>query len=561
MFPQGKGGFTGLEPDIMMQQQLKNNLKNSDLSSQSKFPVSNTVDPAHYYLGPGDILSLQILPMIFSEGEIIVVSPDNSIVIPRIGQFKVKDLTLQQLSDTLQAYIYKEVPKSKVNLSLIQSRTVLVTIRGNVLFPGQYYLPASYNVSSAVSFSNQNRSEADMSAKQYEAFMKLKMAESELAKYYTGSGLNSPDQLSARFVNVIHSDGTYSIADLARSIVEQNNGYNPYIREGDLITVPYSNNVSGKISINGAVVNPYTTMFNAGDKASFLLKLGLGLLQEADTNNIYLVNPASGEKTILQCDQSMNLISQDYNLEPGSIIIVGSKTSQVYSKYGVVSVKGNVNKPGSYPIEVGKTRIKDVIENADGLNQEAYLPLANIVRSELADLSAYNAYYEISRLFQYSDLVLEDTIRYMIDINYRKPIVSCDFVKLFGDTSSTDNVLLEDGDLINIPSNPRKVYVFGQVNQPGYVEFSMGQNMEWYISHAGGYAQNAEVERARIIRGKTFVWEEGTEDVPVYAGDMIYVPRPPDIPKAVELQNYSILASVLLATVSIVSIILNILNN
>jgi protein involved in polysaccharide export with SLBB domain len=225
-----------------------------------------------------------------------------------------------------------------------------------------------------------------------------------------------------------------------------------------------------------------------------------------------------------------------------------------------VSVKGNVNKPGSYPIEIGKTRIMEVLENAGGLNSDAYLPLANIVRSEMADLSAYNAYYEISRLFQYSDLILEDTIRYMIDINYRKPIVSCDFVKLYNDTGTTDNVLLEDGDLINIPSNPRKVYVFGQVNQPGYVEFSLGQNMEWYISHAGGYAQNAEEERARIIRGKTFVWEEGEDNVPVYAGDLIYVPRPPDIPKAVEMQNYSILASVLLATVSIVSIILNIVN-
>jgi protein involved in polysaccharide export with SLBB domain len=160
------------------------------------------------------------------------------------------------------------------------------------------------------------------------------------------------------------------------------------------------------------------------------------------------------------------------------------------------------------------------------------------------------------KYFQYSDLSLDDTTRYNIDINLMRPLVSCDFVAAFKNASDRNNILLEDGDIIVVPENPGKVYVYGQVNQPGYVDFSENKTIQWYIERAGGFAPYADEGRERIIRGKTLVWvKEGI----VYAGDYIYVPRPEDTPRAVTVQEYSVIVSIFLAVLSVASIIINLI--
>mgnify|MGYP001173878305 FL=1 len=140
----------------------------------------------------------------------------------------------------------------------------------------------------------------------------------------------------------------------------------------------------------------------------------------------------------------------------------------------------------------------------------------------------------------------------------KKQIVSCDFVKAFKENSEIDNVLLYDGDVITVPDNPGYVYVYGQVNHPGYVEFHEGKTMQWYIEKAGGYAQGAAKKRARIIRGKSRVWTEGDENTYVFAGDEIYVPRPPDVPLAIEWQKYGTIASLVSVTVAVIGTLFNI---
>ena len=97
------------------------------------------------------------------------------------------------------------------------------------------------------------------------------------------------------------------------------------------------------------------------------------------------------------------------------------------------------------------------------------------------------------------------------------------------------------GDIIEVPSNPKSVFVWGQVNQPGYIPFNENANMDWYINSAGGPAQGAHAGRLRIIRGKNKVWVKGKNDVPVYAGDEIYVPKPPDNPPGLDIQEWAVI--------------------
>ncbi len=290
---------------------------------------------------------------------------------------------------------------------------------------------------------------------------------------------------------------------------------------------------------------------------SDLVKFGYGMTGDADMSNIRLFEPGK-QPQFIKIDSNMNLKEADFPILAGSALIVGKKEEASYQNLSVVSVRGQVISPGIYPIVAGKTRIREVIEFAGGFTKKAYLPLAQITRRE-EQIDAFVDYRrDYFSTFQYSDLIMEDTSRFTIDMMLKKPLVSCDFVKAFSDDYKNENVLLRDGDIVIIPDNPGHVYVYGQVNNPGFVEFNEGQNMSWYIQRAGGFASGAAQERSRIIRGKSNVWTEGDEKTAVFAGDEVYVPRPPDIPLNLQWQKYATIATLVSVGFAVINTIFNI---
>ena len=273
-----------------------------------------------------------------------------------------------------------------------------------------------------------------------------------------------------------------------------------------------------------------------------------------------LYEPTSPDKIKLIVDTTL-IMGQDYILAPGSSIVVGTTQEKSDHQGGVVSISGQVKNPGVYLIKNKKTRIKDAIEMAGGFTDKAYLPLSYINRKEPELAYFFEPKKELWETFQYSDLTMEDTVRYAMDMMLKKSRVSCDFVKAFEGNSDMDNVVLHDGDMITIPENPDRVYVYGQVNFPGFVDFQKDKPMQWYIHQAGGYANGAAEERARIIRGNNKVWLEGDEKTVVYSGDEIYVPRPPDVPTSLQMQKWGTIAGIVGTAASVLSILFSIYIN
>lgn len=557
-FTQTKG-LPVFDPEKLMSKGAERDFLKSRLMQQEQFPSGNIVNAEYYKLGPGDILILQVLPALMNE-EVLTVTPENSVIIPRVGTIDVKGKTLQELKDTINQIFTKLNPQNKVFVSLYQPRLVLVTIRGNVSYPGNYYLPASYTVSTAIRFANDFIIKSEIPQQQATAMLKILSKRYELEENYSETGLPAFLNYSERNITVFHNDGTSEIVDIIRAETLGDYSSDPYIREGDVINVPFPDMIFPTISVIGSILNPSIVPYKNGDKLSMLVKLAKGIKENANLNNVFIYTPQNPRGIKVSVNEKLELQSEDINLVEGSILIFGEKPLDRTNKYGSVSIRGEVKKPGVYLIEHNTTRLKDLIEQAGGFSENAYLPLAKILRRNGDEISKTDPMNLIKQYFQYSDLTLDDTIRYIIDIDQRKSLVSCDFESVFVKKSEKDNVPLHDGDVIIVPNNPQRVYVFGQVNQPGFVEFTENKNMKWYIEKAGGYAPNARKSRARIIRGKTLVWVDGDDDVYVNAGDMVYVPRPPDIPSTVEIQNYGLIASIALTFVTVISIITNLLS-
>jgi polysaccharide export outer membrane protein len=128
-----------------------------------------------------------------------------------------------------------------------------------------------------------------------------------------------------------------------------------------------------------------------------------------------------------------------------------------------VSLTGEVAFPGSYVLTSTNERITDLISRAGGLRKTAYPAGAVFIRRG------------------------DNTGR-----------VGLDLVRVLRDSSFRDNFILSPGDSVYIPGFRPVVEVKGAVNSPIAVAYSPGQDLLYYVNAAGGFAFNADKNRAYV---------------------------------------------------------------
>lgn len=546
--------ITGL-PTLTDESLFKNDVINQfqqQYSQLEKFPSAPIIIDSLYYVGPGDILSIMILP-VSVKPDLIRICHDGKILLPRYGDIDLRNLTLKDAKNLIEKTVKQHNDNASVFLSLFQPRIVMVSVSGAVLNPGTYALPATYRVSDVITYANQMNPEKYLPPNLVMNYYFDKGKEIELNKEISSNGLPNYTFYSNRNISVYNSRYGVKDIDIELSLSRNNFELNPYIREGDLINVPFEPIYYETASVVGSVVRPGKFAFKIGDKVSDLLKFGLGFRNNADFSNISYVTDS--ERISIEVDSNFNVIN-DFAIKPNSFLIVGEKNKSKESTLGVVKIDGMVEKPGFYTIEIGKTKLLDVLSKCGAFLPEADLAGSYILRRKLHD-SFYpdpNALY--GKYYLHSNLTMEDSMRFRLDINYRREYVSCNFANLILNNDTNQNIVLEDGDLILINKTKKSVFVWGQVKNPGYVNFSEGKNCGWYIEKVGGYLPTANPARTRIIRGIQKIWlpSKGTN---VLAGDEIYVPRNPDMPPGLEVQYYSLIATGVATLISLTYLIIN----
>ncbi len=530
----------------------------SAILTADQLPTDDVVDPAQYVLGPGDVLAYQTTGIDLTE-KLLVVTPENMVMIERMGVISVADMTLEAFRIKLRALFRERSPNIDATVALRRARLIYVSLSGSVLYPGTYTVPASMRVSTFLNVTRhpwtltRDASSGDLARNLGSGGLAAKSAE------VTRTGVQDYGPYAWRNITVRHRRGS-SMADLARARAGQA-GNDPHLREGDEVIVPIEDPASPLISISGAVAQSTTLAYKAGDRLSVLLAACGGLSPEADPAKVVVVNPNGSSARTIEIGADLMPKGEDVELQPGATVIVERKgLTGERPLQGVVQVYGEVSRPGSVVITPGSTRLSEVIEKSGGVTSRAALGLSYVVRSEKLPSTLALMRDEANRSFQYSDLKLEDTTRYNYDQKYKMPYVSCDVGAALKNPNSADDPPLMSGDVIVLATNPERVFVYGQVNRPGYLPFTANRNIEWYVARAGGYATGAEKERARIIRGRSRVWVQDDDNVYVEPGDEVYVPRPPDVPIGTEIQTLSVVASIVASVAVLAATLINVLN-
>lgn len=191
-------------------------------------------------------------------------------------------------------------------------------------------------------------------------------------------------------------------------------------------------------------------------------------------------------------DSSANIV-----LKPFDVIIVRARGG--YEKQRAVYLMGQVVTPGIYPLGNSKETISQVIERAGGFKGSADSSSISIRRVANFGLSSEERQKAVERLLRVSrDSLLADAEmrrKFLNDIDF----LSVNVEKIKNNPGGPEDLILEDGDYIEVARASNLVRVSGEVYHPGLLPFEKGANAYYYIKRSGNFTGNSRKVKTFVI--------------------------------------------------------------
>lgn len=467
--------------------------------------LESAVDPSEYILGPGDRLVVNI----WGEEDMslpLTVTPEGKLLIPSVGELEVSGLSLQEAKVKVEEAVLKRFRNVRITTNLTSLRRFRIMVIGEVARPGTWVAQATDRVSDLLGWAG----EPELTEPNSETISE------ERAEFHHLS-LGQPSQ---RNIVVTHRDGSQFRADIFRFLVLGDRGRDPYLQDGDVVYVPPVERV---VNIYGAVNEPGNYEWVEGEGVFDLIELARGLRPDADSSLILLTrfNPDGITARTMRIDLGGQ---SDLTLMADDRVFIRSRPK--YHLKEEVYLQGEVLYPGVYPIREGFTTLSQVIKEAGGFTQQAAMELTSVFR--VAKEEKEDREFERLKEIPVSDMTRTEYEYFKMRARERSGELSLDFEKLFGQGDLSEDILLRNGDRIEVPSKPQVVWVLGQVGFPGGVGYIPGKPLSYYVEVAGGYSPNAQRGKIKVIRAKGKGWVWPKQAGRLKPGDTIWVPEKPE---------------------------------
>jgi len=260
---------------------------------------------------------------------------------------------------------------------------------------------------------------------------------------------------STRNIEITSASGKKKTYDLFKAARDGDMSQNPYLRPGDVISVPRAER---KVTVGGAVERPGTYELLAGENLTSLLDVyGGGLVPQADRSSVELTriidgNDRSGTKLYLNLDSS-----PDFELKPYDKVEVSSFSDL----RPVMFVEGAVYTSEDDGTEL-ETSARKAVRFESGTNYAYFVRKNSTWFSTTSDTE--NAY-----------------------IIRRGEVIPLNLNKILYDSGYTTELAVEADDVLRVPFKQYFVSVAGSVNSPGRYPYIPDRTYEYYIGLAGGF--------------------------------------------------------------------------
>lgn len=393
-------------------------------------PNVNIATPEDYSLGVGDEVIIDLWGDVQRTYR-LEISPDGSVVVPDVGPIVLSGLSVQGATQRLRralSSIYEGLASGDVELmlSLGRIRTIQVMVAGEVMNPGTYTLPSLATLMHAL---------------------------------YLSGGVS--DIGSLRSIKLYRKGQIVATVDIYDYLLSGKLPKNVMLRDGDLVIVPTCNSM---VKIEGKVRRPMLYEMLTGERLSDLIRYAGGFVGGADHRRVMVVRRTAGK---LQSFIVESASSDDFELEDGDEISVGGGINRYENR---VEVRGAVNREGFYAIDDAVQTLRQLIERAGGLREDAFMQRALLYR-EGEDLEPQ--------------------------------VMAVDLQKLLSDEDA--DVTLHPNDMLAVAAvgDLREAYsvgIFGAVGHSGDYPYAENMTIEDLIVAAGGLLESASTIDVIITR-------------------------------------------------------------
>jgi protein involved in polysaccharide export with SLBB domain len=500
-------------------------------------PLDVPIGP-DYVVGPGDSLTIDLwggVSQIFTR----VIALDGHIALPEAGDVQVAGLTLQHAQNAIQSALKRQYRDVQVSVTISRLRTIRIYVVGDVQRPGSYEVSSLASPLSALYAAGGPTAVGSLRSLQHFRG-KEHIGDVDLYGFLLRGATSSDDRLEGGDTLVVPAagpqvavwgavkrpaiyelNGETSLSDLLNSaggvtaaasldhVAIERIGENQHretisfslvagsdegatrkamnafeIKDGDRVHVasiaPYSERV---IYLEGHVVRPGRHPFHDGMRLGDVLQSYQDLLPEPAVQGeiVRLVPPDLHVQTIDFSVPDALIGNSNLALQPFDTIRVLGRYEMDAPK---VEVRGEVLRPGSYPLSAGMTAAQ-LVRMAGGFKRDALL--------ENADLISYRVTNGKKVEIQRVDVPIGAAVQ-------------------FG--QSTTDAELKPGDVLTIHQITgwndigASISIEGEVAHPGSYGFQDGEHLSDVLRRAGGFRDTAYPTGAVLLRDQVRELEE-----------------------------------------------------
>ena len=275
---------------------------NKNLTFESSM---NLATPQNYRLGPGDAVNVDIWGA-SQESVTETISPDGTITIEGIGVIQLGGLSVSQAKARLKKVLGPRYQGSQIDLTLGQTRTITISVMGEVKVPGTYTMSAFASVYNAL---------------------------------YMAGGPNEIGTL--RNVKVFRRGKQITNVDVYDFLLNGKLSGDVRLQDNDVITVgPYE----ALVNITGKVKRPMFYEMKKTETAATLLRYAGGFTGDAYTKAIRINRKAGNQYSVFSVGEFD--LAQFKLMDEDSV----SVDSTMNRYQNMVEIKGAVFRPGMYHV-------------------------------------------------------------------------------------------------------------------------------------------------------------------------------------------------------------------
>lgn len=252
-------------------------------------------------------------------------------------------------------------------------------------------------------------------------------------------------------------------------------------------------NESATVSVGGQVRNPGRLIYHKGMTLRDAILMCQGFRNGADLHNIEVATRGGKERGEVNTYDLENHpeIGTTTLLNPYDVVSVRKLT--YYNAQTTVTVDGEVLSPGPYSIAKSEIRLSDVMKRVGGFTEEAYVHGARLTRVLTEEEKERQA---VAVMIANKNLH-KDSLS--VDMLADRFFIGIDLEKAIANPGSMDDILLRDGDILEVPSMNNTVKISGGVFYPNTVSFDPSMGWKDYVRRAGGFTKLARRSKTYAV--------------------------------------------------------------